>query len=72
MAYNFVLHYYPWIECKWWWKSQGNKGNHPQLKELLIIKQILLVSTIGNVERKCGEYIYLETLVTHWEGKVGY
>ena len=58
MAYNFFLHYYPWIKCKWWWKSKGNKGNHPQIKELLVIKQIL-VSTIGNVERKCGGYIYI-------------
>ena len=29
----------------------ANKGNDHQLKKLLIFKQILLVSTLGNVKR---------------------
>ena len=29
--------------------SQKNKGNDHQLKKLLIVKQILLVRTLGNV-----------------------
>ena len=44
---NFFLQDHPWI------KPQGdkNKGNDHQLKKLLIVKQILLVSTLRNVWR---------------------
>ena len=37
----------PLIKCR----GHDNKGNDHQFKKLLIIKQILLVSTIGNVKR---------------------
>ena len=47
LASNFSLQYHPWI------KRQGleNKGNDHQLKKLLIIELILLVSTSGTVQR---------------------
>ena len=38
---------HPSIECK----GRENKGNDHQLRKLLIVKQILLVSNKGNVRR---------------------
>ena len=35
--------------------GQWNKGNDHQLKMLLIIKHILLVSTLENYREQCGE-----------------
>ena len=44
---NFSLQYHPWIKHQ----SHENNGNDHQLKELLIIKEILLGSTLGNGQR---------------------
>ena len=46
-ASNFSLQYQHWITHK----CQENKSNYHQLKKLLIIRQILLVSTLVNVQR---------------------
>ena len=45
LASNFSLQDYPWITQP----GHENKGNDHQLKKLLIVKQILLVSTLRNV-----------------------
>ena len=45
LAFILSLQYHPWI--KHW--GHENKGNDHQVKQLLIIKQILLVSSLGNV-----------------------
>ena len=47
LAYDFALQYHPWIT----WINEGhtNKWNDHQPKKLLIVKQILLVSTLVNV-----------------------
>ena len=45
LAPNFSIWYHPWMTLQ----GHKNKGNDHQLKELLIVKQILLVSTLGNV-----------------------
>ena len=42
---NFTPQYHPWITRS----SHENKGNDQQRKKPLISKQILLVSTLGNV-----------------------
>ena len=42
---NFSLQYLVWIT----YKGHKNKGNEDQLKKLLIVKQILLVSIFRNV-----------------------
>ena len=47
LASNFLLHYHPKITHG----GHRNKRNDPQLKKLLIFKQILLVSNLGNVKR---------------------
>ena len=44
LAFNFSLQDHPWITLK----SHENIRNDHQLKKLLIVKQILLVSTLGN------------------------
>ena len=46
-ASNFSLQYHPWI--KHW--SHENHGYDQQLTKLLIFKQILLVSALGDVQR---------------------
>ena len=46
-TFTFSLYYHPWIKHE----GQENKGRDHQLKKRLIIKQILLVSTLGNVKR---------------------
>ena len=45
LAFDFSLQCDPWIT------DQGceNKGNDHQQKKLLIVQQILLVNTLGNV-----------------------
>ena len=45
VAFDFSLKCHPWIT------DQGceNKGNDHQQKKLLIVQQILLVNTLGNV-----------------------
>ena len=45
MASNFSLHYQHWIIHQ----DHENKGNDHQIKKLLIVKQILPVSTLQNV-----------------------
>ena len=45
LAPNFSLQYHPRIPHL----GYESKGNDCQLKKLLIVKQILLVSTLGNV-----------------------
>ena len=47
LASNFSLKYHPWIKHY----GHENKRNDLQLKKLVIFKQILLVSTFGNVKR---------------------
>ena len=47
LASNFSLPYHPWITLE----SHENRGVDHQLKQLLIVKQILLVSPFGNVRR---------------------
>ena len=47
-------YYFIWIEHL----GYGNKGNDQQLKKFLIVKQILLSRTFGNVKGKYGEYPY--------------
>ena len=42
---NFSLQYHPWIKRQ----SHENIGDDHQLELLLIVKQILLVSLLGNV-----------------------
>ena len=54
LASNFSLQDCPWIEHL----GYGNKGNDQQLKKFLIVKQILLSRTLGNVKGKYGEYPY--------------
>ena len=44
-ASNFSFQYHPWIKHL----GHENKGNDNQLKNLLIIRQILLASTLENV-----------------------
>ena len=44
-ASNFSLQYQPWITIK----GLKKKGNDHQLNKFLIVKQILIVSTTGNV-----------------------
>ena len=46
-ASNFSLQYHLWIKYYGHW----NNGNDHQLKKLLIVKQILLISTTGNIWR---------------------
>ena len=46
-TFTFSLYYHPWIKHE----GQENKGRDHQLKKRLIIKQILLVSTLGNIKR---------------------
>ena len=57
VASNFSIQYPPWITHY----GHENKGNDHQLKEFLIVKQILPVSTSGNVyrtvRRKCIQKI---------------
>ena len=43
LASNFSLQYHPWITRQ----CHENKGNDHQHKKLLIVKQILLVNTLG-------------------------
>ena len=50
ISYTFVT-YYPQITCY----GNESKGNDHKLKKLLIVKQILLVSTLGNVWRAVRE-----------------
>lgn len=45
---NFSLQHLPRIK----YKGQEQKGNYHQFKKLLIVKPILLVSTIRDLERK--------------------
>ena len=45
---NSPLHYYPGIKCK----VHEIKRNSHKCERLLIVKQILLVSTKGNVMRR--------------------
>ena len=45
LASNFSLQYYPWITHE----GHENKENGHQPKKLLIVKQILLISMLGNV-----------------------
>ena len=45
LASNFSLPYHPWIKHE----GHESKGSDHQLKKLLIVRQILLVSTLGNV-----------------------
>ena len=45
VAFNFSIQYPPWVTHY----GHKNKGNDHQLKEFLIVKQILPVSTLGNV-----------------------
>ena len=47
LASNFSLQYHPWMTLQ----GHKNKGNDHQLKKLLIAQQLLLVSTLGNVQR---------------------
>ena len=47
MDSKFSSQHHSWIKCK----GHRKKVNDRQLKRLLIIEQILLVSTIGNVRR---------------------
>ena len=54
LASNFSLQDCPWIEHL----GYGNKGNDQQLKKFLIVKQILLSRTLGNVKGKYREYTY--------------
>ena len=49
LASNFSLHYHTPNHTFF----HDIKGNDHQLKKLLIIRQILLVSTLGNVWRMC-------------------
>ena len=39
-AYNFLLQYQPWD------KFESHKGNDYQIKQLLVVEQILLISTL--------------------------
>ena len=59
LASTFSLQYHPWIKCK----GHDNSGNDRQFERLLIVKQILLVSTIGNGiqgnVKRTGYRIYL-------------
>ena len=48
LASNFSLWYHLWIKHE----SHEKRGDDHQLKQLLIVKQILLVSLFGNVWRK--------------------
>ena len=45
-AYNFLLQYQPWD------KFESHKGNDYQIKQLLVVEQILLISTL----EKCLNY----------------
>ena len=45
LATNFSLQYHPWIKHE----GHKNRGNDHQLKKLLIVEHILLVSILGNV-----------------------
>ena len=45
VASNFSIQYPPWVTHY----GHENRGNNHQLKEFLIAKQILPVSTLGNV-----------------------
>ena len=47
LASNFSLQYQHWIAHQ----CHENKGNDHQIKKLLIVRQILLVSTFVNVQR---------------------
>ena len=47
LACNFTPLYHPWIINY----GHKNKGNEYQLKKLLIVEQILLVSTLSNFKR---------------------
>ena len=47
LLYNFFLQYYSWITHK----GYENKRNDHQRRKLLIVKLILLVSTLKNVQR---------------------
>ena len=47
VASSFSIQYPPWVTHY----GHENKGNDHQLKEFLIVKQILLVSTLRNVKR---------------------
>ena len=47
LACNFSLQYHPWITLE----GHENKGNDHQLKKLLIVTQILNISTLGNIKR---------------------
>ena len=53
-ASNFSLQYLPWITQQ----GHKNKGNDQQLKMLLIVKQILLVSTLKMHREQYREYAY--------------
>ena len=47
LSSNFSLQYHPWIT----YLGHENQGNDYQLKKLLIVEQILLVSTLRSVSR---------------------
>ena len=59
-ASNFSLQYRHWITHK----CHENKGNYHQLKKLLITRQILLVSTLVNVQRVLYCRVWKELLVS--------
>ena len=47
LASNFSSQYHSWIKHY----SHENKGNDNQLKNFLIVQQILLASTLGTVKK---------------------
>ena len=51
---HFFLKYHPWITHE----GHKDKGNDHKLKKLLIVKQILLVSTLEMYREQYGEYAY--------------
>ena len=54
LASGFSLQYHPWITHK----GHENKGNDHQQEKLLIVKWILLVSSIGMYGGQCRGYAY--------------
>ena len=65
LASTFSLQYHPWIKCK----GHDNSENDRQFERLLIIKQILLVSTIGNGIQGNAKRTGYRIWLTLWECK---
>ena len=43
-------------QCSIKYEGHEYKGNHQQVNNVLISKQILPINTIGTIESQCGEY----------------